>query len=175
MGNRKSKSVNQLQATISKMEVALNAIADAVVFLDQNRRVEWCNSAFTRLIGANSSIIGANLWELLPLRQAEKPLTSDSYPDIKIRNGEYETTEYGFLQGDTKFILKISGNTVKIDSNICSIILVIEDVTQQTKSTNQEQEQQEYLSLLQATLESTADGILVINRARNAPIYNQKF
>ncbi len=34
---------------------------------------------------------------------------------------------------------------------------------------------EESLSLLKATLEATADGILVINRDRNVPIYNQKF
>ncbi|MGA9381498.1 MAG: PAS domain S-box protein, partial [Phormidium sp.] len=175
MGSKKSKSVSQLQATISKMEVALNAIANAVVFLGENHQIEWCNSAFTRLIGTSSSIVGSNFCELLPLKQAEKPLNSDAYPDLKIRNGGYETTEYAFFQGDTQLILKISGNSVEIDRNISSIILVIENVTQQNKSTNQKQEQQEYLSLLQATLESTADGILVINRARNAPIYNRKF
>ncbi|XWK89836.1 MAG: PAS domain S-box protein [Phormidium sp.] len=175
MGNRKSKSGNQLQATISKMEVALNAIADAVVFLDQNHQIEWCNSAFTRLIKASASIVGSNFCELLPLQQAENPLTSDAYPDRKIINGEYETTVYEFIQNDNKLNLKISGNLVEVSNNIPAVILVIEDVTPQTQSTNQSQEQQEYLSLLQATLESTADGILVVNRSRNAPIYNQKF
>lgn len=175
MGKRKSKSVNQLQATISKMEVALNAIADAVVFVGENHQIEWCNSAFTCLTGANSAIIGANLSELLPLQQAGKLLSTDAYPNFKIINEEYETTVYQFVQGNTKVNLKISGNLVKITNDIPSVILAIENLNQSSKSTVQEQEQQEYLSLLQATLESTADGILVVNRSRNAPIYNQKF
>lgn len=175
MGGKKSKSVNQLQATISKMEVALNAIADAVVFLGKNHQIQWCNSAFTRLIKASSSIVGSNFCELLPLEKGETPLSSDAYPHLKIINGEYEATVYEFLQGDNKLNLKISGNLVEVSNKIPAVILVIEDVTPPTQSSNQSQEQQEYLSLLQATLESTADGILVVNRSRNAPIYNQKF
>ncbi|MFB2835300.1 PAS domain S-box protein [Floridanema evergladense] len=175
MGSKKSKSVNQLQATISKMEVALNTIANAVVFLGENHQIEWYNSAFTNLIGATSSIIGNNFCELFPLKQAGKALTFDAYPDLKIINREYETTEYEFVKGDRKLNLKISGNFVEVSKHTSSAILVIEDVTPQNKSINQEQEQQEYLSLLKATLESTADGILVVNRSRNAPIYNQKF
>ncbi|MFP5274585.1 hypothetical protein [Coleofasciculus sp.] len=42
--------VNKLQATLSKMEVALGAIADAVVFLDVNSQVQWCNRAFVQLV-----------------------------------------------------------------------------------------------------------------------------
>lgn len=175
MGSKKSKSVNRLQATVSKMEVALNAIANAVVFLGENHQVEWCNSAFTRLIKASSSVIGSNFCELLPLNQGGKSLSSNAYPDLKTRNGKYETTVYQFRQGNNNLNLKISADLVEASNNIPTVILVIEDVTCLTKSTNQEKEQQEYLSLLQATLESTADGILVVNRSRNAPIYNQKF
>lgn len=175
MGNKKSKSVSELQATIHKMEVALNAIADAVVFLGENHKIEWCNSAFTQLIETSSSIIGANFCELLPLQQAEKPLSHDAYPNFKIINEKYETTEYQFVKGDNKLNLKISGNAVETNNNISAVILVIEIIKPQNTATIQEQKQQEYLSLLQATLESTADGILVVNLARNAPIYNQKF
>jgi two-component system sensor histidine kinase/response regulator len=55
----------------------------------------------------------------------------------------------------------------------------VEDITERKRAESDrqcsERQREEYLSLLQATLEATADGILVINLARNAPVYNQKF
>lgn len=55
----------------------------------------------------------------------------------------------------------------------------VEDITDRKRAESDrqciERQREEYLSLLQATLEATADGILVINLARNAPVYNQKF
>lgn len=48
----------------------------------------------------------------------------------------------------------------------------VEDITERKQA---ELEQQKVLSVLQATLEATADAILVVDRRRNAPVYNQKF
>ncbi|UBF29570.1 PAS domain S-box protein [Kovacikia minuta CCNUW1] len=59
------------------------------------------------------------------------------------------------------------------------MVLIIRDVTQEHQALVEhqrtEQEREKYVSLLQATLESTADGILVVTRDRNTPIYNRKF
>ena len=86
--------VHQLQATLSKMQVALGAIADAVVFLNQASLVQWCNSAFEQLVGrSHSTIVGSQFSKLLPLMQAGLPVTSDAYPDVLLRNGGYEVTE----------------------------------------------------------------------------------
>jgi hypothetical protein len=50
MSTERRELVHQLQATVSKMEVALGLIADAVVFLDEGSQVQWCNSAFEQLV-----------------------------------------------------------------------------------------------------------------------------
>jgi two-component system sensor histidine kinase/response regulator len=91
--------VNQLQATLSKMEVALGAIADAVVFLDGNSQVQWYNRAFVQLIErSHSTIIGSQFRELLPLAQAGVLIEPDTYPDVEMRQGGYEVAEYEFIQ-----------------------------------------------------------------------------
>jgi two-component system sensor histidine kinase/response regulator len=48
----------------------------------------------------------------------------------------------------------------------------IEDITDRKRA---EYQREESTSLLRETLEATADGILVVDRARNTPVYNRKF
>jgi two-component system sensor histidine kinase/response regulator len=182
-----SELVNQLQATLSKMEIALGAIADAVVFLDEHSQIQWCNTAFEQLVKrSHSTLVGSKFSELLPLMQAGQPVTPDAYPDVKMRRGGYEATEYEVVQGDRSLVLHISGNCVQQSDRPLggakgnrSTVLVIRDITQtkQQEAEHQKvlQERDESLSLLRATLESTADGILVVNQERNIPLYNQKF
>ena len=75
MSTERREMVHQLQATVSKMEVALGAIADAVVFLDEGSQVQWCNSAFEQLVKrSHSTIVGSKFTELLPLMQAGQPV-----------------------------------------------------------------------------------------------------
>ena len=128
MSTERREMVHQLQATVSKMEVALGAIADAVVFLDEGSQVQWCNSAFEQLVKrSHSTIVGSKFTELLPLMQAGQPVAPDAYPDVKMRDGEYEATEYEFVQGDRSLVLHISGNCVQQGDR--STVLVIRDIT----------------------------------------------
>ena len=128
MSTERREMVHQLQATVSKMEVALGAIADAVVFLDEGSQVQWCNSAFEQLVKrSHSTIVGSKFTELLPLMQAGQPVAPDAYPDVKMRDGEYEATEYEVVQGDRSLVLHISGNCVQQGDR--STVLVIRDIT----------------------------------------------
>jgi two-component system sensor histidine kinase/response regulator len=172
--------MNQLQATLSKMEVALAMIAEAVLWTAEDGRIQGCNSSCARLLNrSHSSIINAKLEDLLPLKQAGQNLTPELYPDNQIRNQQYETTQYEWQQGDRTLILEISGKRVESVEANSSVVLVMRDITQTQPPPRQqqrvEQEREKLVSLLRATLESTADGILVVNPDRNTPIYNQKF
>ena len=98
--------MNQLQATLSKMEVALAMIAEAVLWTAEDGRIQGCNSSCARLLNrSHSSIINAKLEDLLPLKQAGQNLTPELYPDNQIRNQQYETTQYEWHQGDRTLFL----------------------------------------------------------------------
>jgi PAS domain S-box-containing protein len=130
MSAEQLEQVRQLQATLTKMEVTLNAIADAVVWVGEDRRIQWCNSRFAGwLHRPDSEISGCILSDLLPLAQAGKPVDVSIYPDVLINSGEYETTDYEFTQGEVSLLLQISGSCVPLNDQHCAV-LIIRDVTQ---------------------------------------------
>ncbi len=143
--------VNQLQAKLTKMEVALGAIAEAIVWTGADNRVQWCNPSFEQLAGRpRPTVLGRKLSDLLPLAQEGQPLVGDSYPDVRILQGEYETTVYEFQpgtplcpSGQTRtLVLEIAGSCVELADGDRSAVLAIRDVTQ-TKHWKREPRQYE--------------------------------
>ncbi len=174
MSTDQAELVHQLQATLSKMEVALGAIADAVVFLSADSQVQWCNSAFEQLVKrSHSTLVGSKFSELLPLMQAGQPVAPDAYPDVKMRRGEYEATEYELVQSDRSLVLHISGNCMEQSDR--STVLVIRDITPtkgeaaETRKVEQEQGKQAEEALRESEeryrriLETTYEGAWIID------------
>ncbi|MBE9201992.1 MULTISPECIES: PAS domain S-box protein [unclassified Nodularia (in: cyanobacteria)] len=173
MSAEQLEQVRKLQATLTKMEVTLSAIADAVVWVGENGRIQWCNSSFEHLVNQPPNhISGAILSNLLPLVQAGKLVDLPAYPDVLIHTGAYKTTEYQFQCNQRSRMLQISGSCARVASDHCAV-LVIRDVTQAQEDISQRQEAQQ--ALLSATLESIPNGILAIDSVGNIVNYNQKF
>jgi two-component system, sensor histidine kinase and response regulator len=100
-----------LAVLVEQMQVALDAIAQAVVLSNAHKQVQWCNAAFEQLIARpNSSIIEHNLLDLLP---DAKPAN----PSSKAIQGDYEITEYKFQPPGRNLVsvLEISGSGVEIE------------------------------------------------------------
>lgn len=136
-----------LAVLVEQMQVALDAIAEAVVFCNADNQVQWCNAAFEQLVNLpNSSIIGHKLTKVLPLRKSGKKVAQTSYPSIKVLRGCYEITDYEFRrcgEKETRFLretgflgeqraqlrLQISGSCVVVgDESTC--VLTIRNVTE---------------------------------------------
>ena len=118
---------------------------------------------------------------MLFLSLAGEAVAPESYPNMRVLGGEYQITkEYECHDGKHRsLILEISGNYVELSGGDRSSILVIRDIIQakrwEVERSLVEQKQAETLSLLQATLESTADEIIVVNQDFNVAVFNQKF
>lgn len=126
--------VHQLQATNSKMEVALEVSTEAVVFVGEDRRVQWCNQAFAHLVNRSySQIFGSRFSDLLALRKAGQSVDFKAYPDRQIQDKEYQTTVYEFEQDEDSLVLQISGTCGGLFDNK-SAVLVIRDITQRQQA-----------------------------------------
>ncbi|MGG6240491.1 PAS domain S-box protein [Nodosilinea sp. AN01ver1] len=130
MGVDLAARVDQLQTTLSKMELALGAIADAIVWTGCDNRVQWCNAAFDRLVDRDhTSILNQPLPQVLPLQVQGQPLAHCDYPSYQVLTGDYQTAQYEFGQGEQTRCLEISGSLIYFDDDHCSAVMVVRDVT----------------------------------------------
>ncbi|QLE42991.1 PAS domain S-box protein [Nostoc sp. C052] len=154
MSTQQLEQVKQLQAIVNKMEVTLGAIADAVVWVGEDRLIQWCNSRFEFLVNQpHSNVCGVKLTDLLPLTQVRQPVALPCYPDVQVLKGDYETTNYQLQQDGQTLTLQISGSCTGLSGDRCAI-LVIRDITltQRTQESLQEIEER-----LQTLINATPD------------------
>lgn len=121
--NTALRSTNNL---VSKMLVTLDAIAEAVLWVNQAREIQWFNHAFEQLVArSEQDILGVKLIDILPLSIDGQSVNLEAYPDVKIQLGEYQTREYQFIQAEKSLVLEISGYCTEDDDNTTTSILII--------------------------------------------------
>lgn len=81
--------IRELRATLAKMELALDAVEDAIAWTDAGGGVEWCNKGMIRLLERQSvEILRENLADLLPLELDGGPLERRRHPVLRALGGE---------------------------------------------------------------------------------------
>jgi len=76
-----SVRLGELRRTMGKMEIALAAIDEAIVWTDSSGAIQWCNAAFERLLEErHHSIRGLLLQDALPLT----PSDSRPHPVVEV-------------------------------------------------------------------------------------------
>ncbi|MBD2363760.1 response regulator [Anabaena minutissima FACHB-250] len=122
--------LNRLRATLGKMEVALGAIDDAIVWTGEDTKVQWCNTVFDRLIGIpHIKILGSPLIQLLPLKQEGKVIANEEHPVVIALQDQLKATEYEFKQSQQKLILEIAGSNIEFVEREKCAVLAIRDIT----------------------------------------------
>lgn len=137
MSDYSATLISHLRATLGKMEVALGAIGDSIVWTDSSGRIQWSNSTFDRLVNRQRfDILGANLLELLPLKQEGQHLV-EAHPLTKVLQ-QIETTDiYEFRQPDKTLFLEISSACIEFKGQGRSAVFVIHDVTERKQAEEQ--------------------------------------
>ena len=148
--------VNQLRATLSKMEIALGTVEECIVWTDGIGRIKWCNAALSRFLGQpNLMILGQLLTTKLPLQCESQPVPVEHHP-VSLAFSTHATgkQEYEFLKAGTRLVLEITWSFVEIREDLASgddaasAVLVIRDITQQKLAEVKLKESNEHLEHL---------------------------
>lgn len=139
MSDYSATLINHLRSTLGKMEVALGAIGDSIVWTDSAGKIQWSNATFDRLVNRQRfDILGANLLDILPLEEQGKNLSSEAHPLTRILKEQLQTTDiYEFRQADKKLILEISSASIQFKGQDTSAVLVIHDITDRKRAEEQ--------------------------------------
>ncbi len=148
--------VSQLRATLGKMDVALGAIVDAIVWTDGNGRIQWSNRTFDRLVHRQRfEVLGKSLLELLPLVRQSQVLPAEAHPVAVALKGQFNQTEvYEFHQINRRLVLEISSATIQLKGQESSTVLVIRDITVARGLEKQRQQAEEALAKSEAKFRS---------------------
>ena len=134
-----------MQATLSQLALALDRIEEAVVWTEAHGRIQWCNAAFERLVGATSALEGQLLIQVLPLAVDGERLSSALHPVSRCLATKQELKgQYGFSRHDRSFRLTLavtplpgaegrpgSGETGLSETSSKGVMVVIRDIMMQ--------------------------------------------
>lgn len=158
---RDNKSlIHSLQTTLGKMELALGAIHEAIVWVNTQNKIQWCNVAFDRLVNLpHIRVLGANLYEIFPLEQNGQPVPFDQYPSRLLKKKIILQNEiYLFDKNSKNTYVEISGSYKKTDKEEITA-LTIRNITSLRKS---QWELEKAKETLEASVERRTDELQLI-------------
>jgi diguanylate cyclase (GGDEF)-like protein/PAS domain S-box-containing protein len=145
----------------------IGTMADVLFVCDREGRIEFANAAAERVLGYRAeSLVGRQFEELLVSGQDETLV--QSFRRSSIRNME---RRFGGIDG-REVDLMMSLAPVLQHGEPAGIVILGRDMREQKES---EREVRKAVTLLESTLDSTADGILVIGDGGRVLTYNQRF
>jgi diguanylate cyclase (GGDEF)-like protein/PAS domain S-box-containing protein len=158
----------------NRVDLVLNSTGEGIIGLDIDRRVTFANKSAVNMVGHPSvdAIIGKPINKIL--QDSNISLYSDdalySYFD---ENVHYGVKKVVMREDGTRLPVELSSNPIREHNRVVGTVLTLKDETYLKLA---EEEQKKTLSLLSATLESTADGILVVEKeGKKITSFNQRF
>lgn len=172
--------IKGLQTTLGRMEIALGAVHEAILWTAEDGTIIWCNKSFDRLVSRpHISILGDNVFDIFPLEDENGPLIFGYHPCQKLQQASLLSTSlYTFKRKEEAISLEISGNSTELDSSDKILILTIRDITTLRFNQKELEKAKETLELkvlerteellniskrYQAILAQAVDGIITID------------
>jgi len=164
-----------LRASEARFIGILNLVEDAIISLDKDQRITFFNQGAEKIFGySTDEIKGMPLDTLIPQRFVEAHGTH-MQNFARSQGSAQRMNERGEVLGrrkdGTEFPAEVSISKLELgDEQVFTAIL--RDITDHKQAKNT---LERTLSLHRATLESTADGILVVDREGKVTSFNRKF
>lgn len=169
MGSNNSEQLTALRSTLGKMEIALGAINDAIVWTDEKGLIQWCNKSFDRMMGVvHITILGKPLAEVMPLREHGLQLPLAAHPVHKVLDGRkdvkgyYEIHEHG-----APLFIEFEGEYVEFKSGEHSAVMVLRDMS--------EIRELEQVRVQSVALQAAANAIVITDRRGSVIWVNEAF
>lgn len=158
----------------ARADLVLNSAGEGIVGLDLDGRITFANPAVTKMTGYPvEGLIGQSIDRILQESNGRGPRRPADAVEKFPRDSPPRVAE--------KTVLRVDGTRLPVDSISSPIrehsvtvgtVITLKDETERRRA---DEELGQSLSLLRATLESTADGILVVDREGKIVSFNQKF
>jgi diguanylate cyclase (GGDEF)-like protein/PAS domain S-box-containing protein len=159
----------------AKYRMLFETASDGIFLQDKTGVFFDCNENGAKLLGlSKSKIVGMTPAEISPLRQPDGRLSSEigKQKFLAALNGQIQRFEYQALRADgVPFEAELTMSPVDF-SGIPCIQTVVRDISERKIK---EAKMAKALSLLNATLESTTDAILVVDLNNVWILHNQQF
>ena len=165
------KARDMLRKSEEEHRTVLQNLAEGICIADGNERFTFVNRAAESLFGVSSgNLIGRSLQEFVDPKEFEK------IREQTARRQKGETASYEMQitrpDGEKRDLLLTASPFTDKGGRVTGAIGVFRDLTERKRS---EASLKQSVSLLQATLESTADGILVVDNSGKIESYNKEF
>lgn len=184
-----SQVIKELRNTLGKIELAMGAVHDAIVWTSGQGIIQWCNNAFDRLVGRpHIEIIGQPIGRILPLKPADDGQLNLKSPwNMLSGNKEGIQGTYTFQDAGTEKTLEVIGNAIYLSDQAQSIVYTIHDLTLLKKNeqaifqAKQELEQKvaertlaltEITNTYRAILDTAVDAIITIDEQAQIRSFN---
>jgi diguanylate cyclase (GGDEF)-like protein/PAS domain S-box-containing protein len=153
-----------LTPSLASREI-ISTMADVLFVCDREGRIEFANRAATSILGYEErELAGKKIDDLLA---QEAPLSP------KLQRRSLRNDEYVFACANSERVdLTLSIAPVVHDGVPAGAVIIGRDVRDRKRA---EREVLQAMTLLQSTLDSTADGILVLGEGNRIVSYNQRF
>lgn len=164
---------NQLMEKTIYLDNILHSSTDlAIATTDLDFTIKYYNPEAERIFGYRAEdVIGRTVMEMHTKEKVDPARFQHAIDKVR-KEGEYRYSVEQDCEGGKKFIESRVSGIWNQEKDLIGFVLTARDVTKRMEAA---ENLDKSLSILYATLESTADGLLVVDRSGKIVSYNNKF